>query len=182
MDFTIEIYNLNTSPTPEIAKNQLLFSDDLLFEISHVNNKILPGYFVNLGRALFSVKKKKIIIDNLMILPKWQKEKGKSKINLKAGKIFINGLDLSNAETIADVKVSSIQASDGYVAYFLPEGIKASQDTLSKNKLVELKKKIKPFRLDSVLLHNFNFYNIRNEDDTVMAVHDIDFFNSSTFV
>jgi len=174
VDFTIEMYNLNTSPTPEIAEKQILFCDDLLFEITHLNNRILPGYIVNLDRALLSVKKQKVIIDNLSISPKWQNEKGKSKINLKARKILMNGLDLSKAENLGDVGMSSIRISDGYVTYYLPKGVELKSDTLSKNELGRLQQKIKIFILDSLRLKRMSFYNVRNEEDTITAVRDID--------
>ena len=173
VDFTIEMYNLNTSPAPEIAEKQILFSDDLLFEISHLDNEILPNYFVNLDRALLSVKKQKLIIDNLLILPKWQNEKGKSKVNLKARKILMHGLDLSKAKRLSDIVVNSIRISDGYLSYYLPAGVKPKSDTLSKNELSQLKQKIKMFKLDSLNLNRIDFYNIRNKDDTVTAIHKI---------
>ncbi|NOX84519.1 MAG: hypothetical protein GXO86_00910 [Chlorobi bacterium] len=174
VDFTIEMYNLNTSPTPEIAEKQILFSDDLLFEITHLNNKILPNYIVNLDRALLSVKKRKVIIDNLMISPKWQNEQGKSKVNLLSRKIVMNGLDLSKAKELGDVGISSIRISDGYVTYYLPQGVSAESDTLSKKELGQLRQKIKRFALDSLILKRMDFYNVRNQDDTITAVHNID--------
>ena len=173
VDFTIEMYNLNTSPSPETAAKQILFSDDLLFEISHLNNEILPNYYVNLDRALLSVKKQKLIIDNLLILPKWQNEKGKSRVNLKAEKILMHGLDLSKAKSLKDVGISSIRISDGYVTYYLPEGLRAKSDTLSQKELGELRQKIRMFSLDSLMLRRMDFFNVRSGEDTVTAVHQV---------
>jgi len=172
-DFTIELYNLNTSPAPETAEKQILFSDDILFEVSHLNNEILPNYYVGLERALLSMKKQKLIIDNLLILPKWQNEQGKSKVNLKAGKILVEGLDVSKAGKLQDVTISSIRVSDGYITYFLPEGVKPKNDTLSKNELKQIKQKIKMFLLDSLNLNRIDFYNVRKGNDTVTSVHNI---------
>lgn len=173
VNFTIDLYNFNTSPTPEVAKKQILFSDDVLFEIGNFHDMLLPGYTVSLDRAIFSIKKKKVIIDNLLISTQWHGGKNKSRISLKAGKILLNGLDLSKSEKLSDLNLNSVMIADGYVAYYLPGGMKPKSDTLSKNKLGELKKNFKRFELDSFNLKRISFYNVRNQADTITEVNNI---------
>ena len=173
VNFTIEMYNLNTSPTPEIAKKQILFSNDVLFEINNFHKMLLPGYTVSLDRAIFSIKKKKVIIDNLLISPQWHGGKNKSRVSLKAGKILLSGLDLAKAEKLSGLNLNSVMIADGYVAYYLPGKMKPKSDTLSKHKISELKKKFKRFELDSFNLKRISFYNVRNQDDTITEVNNI---------
>jgi len=172
VDFKIDLTNFNTMPPPETKGNQILFSDDVFFELGNLHKMFLPGYILNLKSAGMSIKEKKVFFHDVLISPEWVNKTGKSKWSLKAGTILFNGIDLAKAEKISDLEVKSVTIADGYVSYFLPVGMKPKSDTLSKNELGELQTKLKRFDLDSLRLKNFAFYNI-SQKDTITRVADI---------
>jgi len=174
VDFTFILKNFNTQPDSSVKQDRILFSDEFLFKLKNLHRELKSGYILGIDSAVFNSTHKNLVLGGISFVPK-EINSEKNAIGLIAGKLTINNIGLEEVRGLEDLSLRSIKLSDGYFSNYILDGYVAKVDTGSKPGLEQLSQVLYDFRLDTVSISNFQYFNIRNTTDTVISTNDINF-------
>ena len=174
VDFTIILKNFNSQPDSSVKQERILFSDEFLFKLKNLHRELKSGYILGIDSAVFNSTHRNLVLGGISFVPK-EISSEKNAIGLIAGKLTLNNIGLEEVRGLEDLSLRSIELSDGYFSNYIFDGYVAKVDTSSKPGLEQLSQILYDFRLDTVSISNFQYYNIRNTTDTVISSNDINF-------
>jgi len=172
IDFTIILKNLNTNPTPEKKAEQILFADDLIFEIKNLHKIFVSGYHLSIDSIHFSSKERKISLNGSSLIPDWFKEKGKNRIALSAKLVEFKGIDLTQIRGKEDLSIRSVYISKGYFSDYYINTTPTQVGTARVEGKRQLSEFIHQFRLDTLSIQEFQLNQIRSGEDSVLQIND----------
>ncbi len=173
IDFRIILENLNTNPAPEKKAQQILSSDDLIFEIKNLHKIFVSGYHLSIDSVHFSTKDKKISLNGSSLIPDWFEDKGKNRIAISAGRIELYGIDLTEIRGKEDLGIRSIYISNGYFTDYYIDTTPTQVDTAREKGERQLSEVLQQFRLDTLDIQEFQLNQIRADEDSVIQVNHI---------
>jgi hypothetical protein len=175
VDFTIILRQFDTHPDSLAIDNRVLYSEEFKLKLRNLKKELQSGYILEIDSAVFSSKQSDLIITGASLLPGAGITE-KNKMGIKAGRLAFNDIGLNEIRGLEDLNLSSVEISDGV---FFSKANENSDKNINPEKpkgANELIKILYDFRLDSISVNNFDYYNIGSgKDDTLIALHRIDF-------
>ncbi|MEA3479867.1 MAG: hypothetical protein U9R60_16925, partial [Bacteroidota bacterium] len=174
VDFTIILENFNTNPEPAQKADQILFSDDVQFEIKNLHKLFVSGYHLSIDSIHFSTREKRISLSGTSLTPDWFEDKGKNRIALSVKQVELNGINLRELRGKEDLGIRSVIIADGYFTDYLVDTTPTPVDTIRKKGKRKLSEFLHQFRLDTLALNTFQYNLILPAEDTAINVNNID--------
>jgi len=174
VDFTILLEGFNSHPENNENQNRILFSDELRLMLRNLHKELQSGYILDIGSAIFSSNHRDLVISGVSLQP-GNKDPGENHIGIKAGELILSDIGLEEIRGLEDLSLRSVALTDGEFVNYSNKKHTSQQDTASSHGLEQLAKVLYDFRLDTVSIRNFNYYNVKDYTDTVISANKIDF-------
>ena len=183
VDFTIILENFNTHPDSAINPNRILYSDEFRLKLRNLNKELQSGYILNIDSALFSSRHRDLIINGVSLQP-GEKIAEQSNIGITAKKLAFNDIGLNEIRGLEDLGLQSVVLSNGTLINYVNEkDATIHKDTTDEVKGIDqLMKVLYDFRLDSISINNFDYYQVHNSNDTLISVNEIDFLMTNILI
>ena len=172
IDFTIILKNLNTNPTPEKKAEQILFADDLIFEVKNLHKIFVTGYHLSIDSIHFSTKEKQISLNGSSLIPDWFEDKGKNRIALSIELVELKGINLTQIRGKEDLSIRSAYISNGYFTDYLIDTTPTKVDSARRHGKKQLSEILHQFKLDTLDIQSFQLNQIRTGEDSVIQIKD----------
>ncbi len=174
VDFTIMLEGFNSHPDSGDNQNRILFSDEFRFRLRNLHKNLKSGYTLDIDSAVFSSNHRDLFIGGASLQPT-NRNIDQSSVAIKAGRLVLHDIGLEEVRGLEDLSLGSIVLADGEFVNFTNNSSKSQKKTEKSQGLDELAKVLYDFRLDTISISDFNYYDVRDFTDTVISADEIDF-------
>ncbi len=173
VDFTIRLEGFSTFHDTSAGDN-IFYSNEFRFKLRHLNKLLSSGYSLGIDSIIFSSTNRDLIIDGVSYMPSF-KRKGKNSIGFVSRQIVLNDIGLDELRKMNNVKLKSVLLSEGTFINYVNSDAEVAVDTLKNDSANKIMGMLNSISVDTVSISRFNYYNIKNENDTLISASNIDF-------
>jgi len=172
VDFTIHLERFST--LNHTGVNHLFYSDEFKLKLRHLNKMLRSGYDLSIDSIVFSSANRDLIVDGVSYMPSLNR-KGENSIGFISRQVVLSDIGLDDIRKMKDVKLKSVLFTDGTFINYVNNKTELSEDTVRNDRVGGLLGVLNSVTVDTVSLNSFDYYNIKNENDTLISASNINF-------
>ena len=172
VDFSINLKGFST--LHDTTNNNFTFySDEFRFEMRNLHKLLKTGYQMDVDSLVFSSLNRDIVLEGVSFFPS-DKRDNRNSIGFTTQRIALNNIGIEDLAKLNDLHLRSVVLSQGMFVTYLNNSGRAN-DTTQNGSVDKLKEMLSSIVIDTILIDRFSYYNIVNNNDTLVSASDINF-------
>ncbi|MCF6342342.1 MAG: hypothetical protein L3J31_06005 [Bacteroidales bacterium] len=175
LDFTILLKGFVTQDKTNVpVDKRILYSDEVIFRLKNISKQFNSDYDLHIDSLSYNSRLERITSDGLSLIPVRRFDKNKDKSSVLINRIRVDGLGVTEIRGKEKLHLSAVEFSGITLnTRKKTESDKQNQVVIDSAQLKKLPNIFDDFSLDSLIVNQFAFFNLKGDTDTVLAVENI---------